>query len=172
MRLYTEFASAERSSWEELYQQITSIKSCSSLVDLYDQLDENLMLLNQHRQIVYLNPTCLRMLGLDDPAKAYGCRPGEVMHCCHATEDSNGCGTSWHCRFCQALRAYMASQSGRVAVKNCHIQLEYSNQTIHCRIGCITMRVNGQPYTLLQIEPIDTSSSSKQDERLQDLRRR
>jgi hypothetical protein len=68
-----------------------------------------LAILNEHRQIVALNDSFLKMLGIDDPSECLGLRPGEALQCIHANEEPDGCGTTRFCSSCGAAIAIVSS---------------------------------------------------------------
>lgn len=51
----------------------------------------------------------LSMLGINDPVKALGLRPGEVIQCLHAHDGPAGCGTTKFCSTCGAAIAMVSS---------------------------------------------------------------
>ena len=50
---------------------------------------------------------CWRPLHLDNDSSILGMRPGELLDCVHAKNDSGGCGTSEFCRVCGAVNAVL-----------------------------------------------------------------
>lgn len=130
-------APEERASWEELHDQIVAVKSNVSFKELSAAGSENIIILNTHRQIVFITRSCLDLFGVDDPAEVYGCRLGEMMQCMNS--DEHGCGGSKLCKFCGASTTTRASLCGEP----------------QSRYFCITQKHTGDKLTLLiQSQPI------------------
>lgn len=70
-----------------------------------EAMPELVLVLNHQRQVVAVNDHLLVSLGLDDSRRIIGSRPGEILHCAHAHEGADGCGTGPHCRVCGAALA-------------------------------------------------------------------
>ena len=67
------------------------------------------MILNDHRQAVYVNQKLFEILKgkkLDD---VLGYRPGEIFNCINAITSPGGCGTSKACKVCGAAAAIIES---------------------------------------------------------------
>lgn len=106
----TYFASAERSSGDELREEIVIVNDNPVLSGLLHSVSGLLAILDENRQIVAVNDSFLKMLGIEDGAAALGLRPGEALQCVHADEGPGGCGTGRYCSTCGAAIAIVASQ--------------------------------------------------------------
>lgn len=76
----TNFAPAERANENELVSEINIVSQNPLVSGLLHSISGLLAVLDEHRQIIALNDSFLQMLGIDDPAKALGLRPGETLH--------------------------------------------------------------------------------------------
>jgi PAS domain-containing protein len=74
------------------------ISSHSLLTQLLDAMPMICLLLNKERQIVFANKATLGFIKLEDRCALSGLRPGEALHCVHAFERDDGCGTTVYCR--------------------------------------------------------------------------
>jgi len=107
----THFAPAARTERRKFELQLESV-GCEPLMNaLLQSVGGLLVVLNEDRQIVALNHAFLSSLGIDDPGAVLGLRLGESLHCVHAQEGPNGCGTTPHCVSCGAAIAMMAAIS-------------------------------------------------------------
>jgi hypothetical protein len=122
-----------RVHWETLHAQIGRVKRSISFIELSKAKSQHIFLLNAYRQIVFITRSCLDLFGIDDPAEAYGCRPGEMMRCTHA--QANGCGESPACQLCGAFEASL----------DC---LKYNRGTRHFQLK----QVNHQPIKALTVQ--------------------
>lgn len=102
------FAPAERTSADKLAVEIETVSGSPLVSGLLHSIGGLMAILDDHRQIVALNDSLLKLLGVEDPAKVLGLRPGEVLQCVHAHEEPGGCGTSKFCSTCGAAVAIVS----------------------------------------------------------------
>lgn len=107
----TYFASAERAGKKEIASKIKIVSKNPIMSGLLTTISGLLVILDEHRQIVAINDTFMQMLGIKDPAKLLGLRPGETLECIHAFEEPSGCGTTEFCSSCGAAIAIVSSLS-------------------------------------------------------------
>jgi hypothetical protein len=139
----------ERTSWENLYNQIISVKSNLSFKDLYDMSSENILVLNPQMQIVFVSRGCLDLIGIEDPAEVYGCRTGEMLQCVHSNK-RNGCGTAPFCHLCGITRAISTSLKGMTTRRNHRITTQRDNHlTLELSIQTKPVDLKGTRYVLL-----------------------
>ena len=108
MDMGTRFASAYRSPRDEVECDFLDISqnACSAYFSFFPL---PLLVLNNHRQLVFANQACLDTLGLSSVEDFLGRRPGEAMQCAYAGMEPGGCGTSRFCRECGLVRAVLGS---------------------------------------------------------------
>lgn len=104
------FAPAERKDPDTIKAESEQLKWCLERCSLLDILPELIVILNNERQILYANRTLLNALHLDNDSSILGMRPGELLDCVHAQNDSGGCGTTEFCRVCGAINAVLHTQ--------------------------------------------------------------
>lgn len=119
--LPTEFASSERSDEEHVDRQACLVSQVPLLCKHFDAIPLLVLILNEHRQIVYANRATVAAFGLPNREALYGLRPGEALNCIHADESVAGCGTTSFCRECGAVRAILAGLDDTRAVEECRI---------------------------------------------------
>jgi hypothetical protein len=95
----TYHAPAEKSGREELLNQHFSLESISFLKELIDAIPYIVIVLNEHRQIIFSNESLLKQIELKDFREFLGKRPGEMLNCVNSTVMEGGCGTSERCRY-------------------------------------------------------------------------
>ncbi len=105
----TYFAPAERANEMEIATEIDVVSKNPLVSGLLHSISGLLLVLDKHRQIITLNDSFLQMLGIEDPAKALGLRPGEALQCIHAHSEPAGCGTTKFCSTCGAAIAIVSS---------------------------------------------------------------
>ncbi|MGB0415847.1 MAG: hypothetical protein ACPGKS_03255 [Coraliomargarita sp.] len=157
----TKHAPPERASWDELHYQLTTVNANTALQGTIDKATESILLLNRHRQIVYANAASRTLLCKnDDPAKLYGCRPGEALCCVHAHTGVGGCGTSQACRVCGAVNAVLKSLSGTFDVQRCSIQSENRDAPFKCIIFAMPVQLDGESYSLVALKDASEASGT------------
>ncbi len=117
----TEFAPAERLSPSEVKRQVELIARTPLLCKHLDIIPDIVLILNEHRQIVFANGIAKESVNSSIDELLYGLRPGEFFHCIHAKDSDHGCGTTAFCRNCGAVKAILAGFSNKKSVEECHI---------------------------------------------------
>lgn len=105
----TYFAPPQRTERRKLINQIEAISHNPIMDALLKTTSGILVVLNEDRQIVAINHAFLEQLQIGDAEEVLGLRLGESLHCAHAFEKPNGCGTTESCLSCGAAIAMMAA---------------------------------------------------------------
>jgi signal transduction histidine kinase len=147
------FAPAVRASESHLKSQVELFTN----EDFYNSFGNSLpviyLILNGHRQIVYANKRVLEAIGINEVNRVYGKRPGELLNCVHALEETGGCGTSRYCENCGAVAAILGAQSGAQTVKECRVNT-VGGVSCDFRVMASPMQRNGENFTILTLEDI------------------
>ncbi|MBL0158979.1 MAG: histidine kinase [Bryobacterales bacterium] len=122
MPIQTDFLPAERLPRAQILGQARQVGDSPALVALLDTAPGMVALLNLERQIIFCNEACAKAGGLAEKADALGMRPGELLHCVHATDLPGGCGTSDACRYCGLMQALIGGQQGKASTGECLLQ--------------------------------------------------
>jgi len=105
----TYFAPPERVSDEQLAAEIEIVSRNPVMSGLLHSINGLLAIMDEHRQIVALNDSLLRLLGIEDTEEVLGLRQGEALQCIHAEDEPAGCGTTKFCSSCGAAIAIVSS---------------------------------------------------------------
>lgn len=144
----TRFASAERAGPQDIDRQTRLIASQKLLGVLPDAVPCILLVVNEHRQIVFANERLLELLPPEQrQAGVFGQRPGEVLGCVHAFENDEGCGTTESCSFCGAVNAILASLHGGARVEECRIA-RANGEALDLRVWTTPLALDGEPFTV------------------------
>ncbi|NOZ67963.1 MAG: PAS domain-containing protein [Deferribacteres bacterium] len=103
------FAPAERTEDEDLVKEIEIVNKNAVMSGLLHSISGLIVILDEHRQIIAMNDSFLRMIGFNDPSGVLGLRIGEVLQCIHADDEPAGCGTTKFCSTCGAAIATVAA---------------------------------------------------------------
>lgn len=106
----TWFATAERSTAEELQYLVDYCKQDPTVQAILLSVDGYVLILNEQRQVVAANEALLHDLHASSTDKLIGLRPGEVFGCVHSCDAPGGCGTSKSCSVCGAVISVLSSQ--------------------------------------------------------------
>lgn len=157
------FASPQRSKDERLHREVEQIVDSPVVSAMLAAADGMLAVLNEHRQVVALNPRLLALLGVEEPWDVLGLRPGEAVGCAHAHDNpAGGCGTGRMCASCGAAIAIVSSLVEDETVERlCCIQtgrqVELSDLFLSVRAHPI--RVGDSRWVLLFLQDISDSQN-------------
>ncbi|MGC4055651.1 MAG: HAMP domain-containing sensor histidine kinase [Paludibaculum sp.] len=124
MSTRTEFLPADRLTGEQIRNQARSIGQNPTLMAMLDVSPSMVALVNAERQIVLCNDACAKAGGLAHKEDAMGLRPGELLHCIHATDQPGGCGTSDSCRYCGLAQAMVFGHQEKESSGECLLQCD------------------------------------------------
>ncbi len=105
----TYYAPAERSDPATINNEIRIVTGSPVMAGLLETVGGLLAVVNEQRQVIALNPALLDTLGVDDPQKVLGLRPGEILSCVYCADEPAGCGTTKMCSTCGAAIAMVTS---------------------------------------------------------------
>ncbi|MFX1374817.1 MAG: ATP-binding protein [Promethearchaeota archaeon] len=106
--LDTHYAPAKRKNLEEIRGEVKEFFK-TYFEELLNSIPNMALIVNEERQVVFLNQPLIRLLGIKNIEEAMGSRPGEIFKCIHSQEFIHGCGTSQNCRYCGAVNAVLQS---------------------------------------------------------------
>ncbi len=153
----TQLAQSDREPAEKLKIQHKTLIALEYLKDLLNALPNVVTILNDKRQIVYSNHTLLSQLSIKDFYKLLGKRPGEAIHCIHASECAGGCGTSESCRVCGALQAIRESmRKNRKVTEECRItsNINGSEESFDFEVTASPFTWQGEKFTIFTLSDI------------------
>ncbi len=153
----TFFAPAHRLEKEALAADV-SAASVNPVIDgLLGTVSGLLVVLNEQRQILAVNDSFLKMLGIDGPERALGLRPGEAIGCIHSDANEGGCGTSTYCVTCGAAIAMVTSLEKNAPIeKECAVTVNHNGTTsdLFLRVRACPISMEGRRMILLFIQDI------------------
>lgn len=164
----TRFAPAERSSGEDLQRQIDYFSEENLTRHLLDAVPSILLILNQQRQIVYVNHSLLDLLGAKEEEFVFGLRPGEVLRCVHAGREPGGCGTAEPCTACGMVAAILASLSGRKEVRECRFLRQHEGHTeaIDLLVWATPLAFGNESFSIFALSDISHQKRRRALERI------
>ena len=140
----TYFAPAKRTEKRKFQNQIDDISQNPIMDALLKTASGLLVVLNEDRQIVGLNHSFIKALGINDAQEALGLRLGESLGCIHAFKAPGGCGTTEYCMSCGAAIAMMAAiQDDRTNEQTCALVSDKDGT-----VSDICLRVKAEPIQI------------------------
>lgn len=97
-----------------------------------------LLIINDARQVVYVNKDLLAGLSSNGRRELLGLRPGECLECIHATEGNFGCGSTAFCKVCGLSNTIELSEDGHNGQGECSIALKDGES--------LTLKVHSKPF--------------------------
>jgi signal transduction histidine kinase len=142
----TYFASPERTDKKYLAAEIETVNNNPVMTGLLHSISGLLAVLDENRQVIAVNNSFLKFLGIEDSAGALGLRPGEALQCIHSHEKPAGCGTTKYCSTCGAAIAIVSSLGHDKPVERfCSLTAMRNDATID-----IALLVRSHPITIDQ----------------------
>jgi len=139
----TKYASAARSSSENILKSNLSLEQVTYLNDIFCSLSFIFCILNENRQIVYTNDVLMKTLEVENVHDILGKRFGEALNCRFAFDEEGGCGTSEHCRYCGAVNAMLLCQTTGTKTKlECRIRRKVKDTE-----NFLDVEVTATPFT-------------------------
>jgi signal transduction histidine kinase len=155
----TDFLPAERTPPEEIKKAFHAISSHSLLTQLLDAMPMICLLLNKERQIVFANKATVAFLELEDRYALSGLRPGEALHCVHAFERDDGCGTTAYCRMCGTARALRNQHGWHEDSYECSILRSNGMEALDLRVSSVPINIDRRPFIVFTM--IDISHQKR-----------
>ncbi|MBK8901880.1 MAG: GHKL domain-containing protein [Anaerolineaceae bacterium] len=159
--MVTFYAPAERSNQQTIAQQNEFFNEFALIDPLLSGILESVVILNDHRQIVYANQNFLDFLKVTQPEAILGLRLGEALQCAHAFTMEGGCGTSQFCAVCGAAKAIAQAQKGKKTLNECRISLNKAeiHEALDLRVWATRLNFEDEKFTLFSI--VDISSEKR-----------
>jgi len=142
-----------RDSAGKIRQQSDSILKSQGFLDLLEEIPNMIIIMNQHRQIVYMNRKFSETVGRKNGNGTIGLRPGECLLCVHASGSKLGCGSTDFCRVCGFANSIEKSTKGSRASGECNITLNHG-ETLTFRVHTSPFEHQGSTYIFAYMQDI------------------
>jgi hypothetical protein len=155
--LSTHFAPADRKNPADLHKDISRATTNDFINGLMTISNGLFAVLNDKRQVIAVNDTFVKMLGIEDTGQILGLRPGECVNCVHSCEMPGGCGTSEYCSTCGAVLSIMAAlETRQPQERTCALVVEKDNQKIdlYFSVRSCPLVIEDDLYVLLFLQDI------------------
>ena len=156
-KMDTYFATPEKADDNELLTEIEEVRNSPVISGLLQSVGGLLAILNEHRQVVALNDSFVKMLGIDNPEQALGLRPGEALQCIHAESEPAGCGTTEYCSTCGAAIAIVSSLEQEIPYERlCALSANRGGNLVEIAllVRAQAIRIEGRKFILIFVQDI------------------
>lgn len=162
------FASSERLPRDLVLRQAAVIAGRADLIEVFDNLQELILIVNEHRQIVHANQAVVDFLRIVDRNVLIGQRPGEGLSCRNASVGNApaGCGTSEFCASCGAVHTILSAMAGVDEVAECAITRADSGEALNLRVRSSRLRIGGETFIMLAVQDIGEEKRREEMERI------
>ncbi len=165
----TFYASAERSSLDEILSEKELVSSQRLFTELFGSLTGISAIINNNRQIIFANSEFLDLLGIKSIEPILGKRPGEVISCVNAETFSSGCGTSEACRYCGAVNVILESiRTNAKSTREVRILSEIDGKLVSwdLKMTSSPISMNGDIFYVLSLQDISHEKKLQAIERV------
>jgi hypothetical protein len=149
----------------EVERQAKRLLSSEWFSVLLEEVPSILLILNEHRQIVFVNKDLRTELRMLPEEEVIGLRPGETFGCIRAAHGEDGCGSTRFCSVCGLADAVMKSEGGDRVRSECHI-LVRSGESLNLEVITIPFDFEGARYIFCVIHDIGETKTKKILERI------
>lgn len=153
----TFYAPAHRLEREDLAPDIGAVAVHPIIKALLNTVSGLLAVLNEHRQILALNDSFLKLLGIHDAESVLGLRLGEALGCTYRDANQGGCGTSAYCTTCgAAITMVTCLTSGQPSEKECAVTVELNGSTrdLFLKVRACPITIDDRRLILLFVQDI------------------
>lgn len=138
----------------DIARQAHSIRQGGAIFKLLKDLPSVFIILNEFRQVVYINADPLVTFNIKSPKEIVGYRPGECFGCEYSSTIKGGCGASAFCQVCGFNKVLLESEKNREATKGeCLIMLK-SGKSIALRVSSRPFIHRHEKFTFCMLENI------------------
>lgn len=152
--MQTRFAPPERAPKEDVLAVSRRLRS-EILLPWFDALPLSVLVINQHRQIIFCNEVFRGLASDGEHNDLVGLRPGEALNCIHAERELAGCGCSEFCRVCGAANALLKGLGGETDCQNCHITRDINGAQVQLDIQVFARPIEFQGERFLLFSAVD-----------------
>ena len=152
--LPTYFAPAERASEDQINLEADMLMALPLLGQVLDSFPNIVLVLNEQRQIVFVNQAAVDTFDFTDRREKYGLRPGEALNCIHADETFSGCGTTPFCKTCGAVKSILSGLHGKKNTEECRITQKTSENALDLRVTSTPFKEGNYSFVIFVVTDI------------------
>jgi K+-sensing histidine kinase KdpD len=155
----TYFAPPGRSNEEDLQLQVDKLINNPIVDVILNSVNSYVMILNENRQVLAVNPEVLEALNVQNPACLIGLRPGEAFHCNYYPQGPGGCGTATHCQTCGAVISILESQNSQSSSSHeCRLSIKKNGmrKAVEFYVRSTPLEIDGEKLTIVVLRDVSS----------------
>ena len=164
----TRFLPAKRSGLDVFLAQNKILSESPMLEEIFSKIPLQFQILNNDRQVVYMNQKLKDELESKGIELEYGYRPGEIKNCQNAFLESGGCGTSENCQYCNIMKCLLEAKllKSPASQETFFIsKIDGKSEMYNYMVTSIPFRLQYEDFVLLTFEDIGDKKRKEQLER-------
>ena len=159
---------AERLDKHKIIEQVQYFNEMEHLKQAFDSTNVLVTIINNHRQIVFINKAFLDMLKANTE-DIIGKRTGEIIDCIHSNETVNGCGTTEACSSCGTVNAILKAMDSKMETANEAVITRKANEYSYCTnllVHVVPINVKGETFYVMSFMDIGDTVRRRSLERI------
>ena len=162
----TDFLPAERADESTVIFQNEILRGQDLARIFKDALPNVLIIINEHRQIVFANQAFLNIVNCISEQDILGLRPGEAVNCTRSNISEGGCGTTEFCTVCGLVNTAAAALGGEQSVGECRILTNEGHDALDLRVWAEPLVIDKRNYAVIYVSDISTEKRKEIMERI------
>jgi nitrogen fixation/metabolism regulation signal transduction histidine kinase len=161
--------SCERDSYDQILFDHKRIVEDVSINSIVHNLPASIVIVNDKRQLVYLNKAFFEMMNIKESKTVLGMRIGDLIRCVNALQLDNGCGTGEQCRVCGAFRAILEClETGKTVSHETHFRVitDSGECSLEYHVTAVPLMYNSKNYAVVTLQDISGKNRRKALERI------
>jgi len=138
---------------EKIRLQASEIIQSPFFPSLLEDVPVVLLIINDARQVVYVNRDLLAAASGKGKPEMLGIRPGECLDCIHALEGKYGCGSTSYCKVCGLANTVKLSETGQDGLGECTISLK-DGESLTLKLHTKPFNYGAENFVFVAIEDI------------------
>jgi nitrogen-specific signal transduction histidine kinase len=148
---------SKRDSYDHILDDNRRIVSDLSINSILHKLPSCIVIVNENRQLVYINKAVFDMLEIKETNTVLGMRPGELVRCVNALKSENGCGTSDECSICGIFATILECFNTNTTVTNeshIRVQKKFYECSLEYNVTASPIMFNEKKYAVVTLHDI------------------
>ena len=158
-----------RDSHDQILLDHENLEAEMSINSIVNNLPSSISIVNEKRQIVYMNKAFFEMMGLEESKSKLGMRMGDLISCVHALQAEDGCGTGEQCRVCGAFRSVLESLETNKTISNeTHLRVltELGELGLEYYVTSNPLTLDAKKFAVVTLQDISGKNRRKALERI------
>lgn len=161
--------SCERDSYDQILIDHKNLVADVSINSIVQNLPASIVIVNDKRQLVYINKAFFEMMELEESKTVLGMRMGDLIRCVHALQSENGCGTGESCGVCGSFRSVLECLETNETVSNethLRVKTEIGECALEYNVSASPLLYNSKKYAVVTLQDISGKNRRKALERI------